>query len=98
LPRLMLSLAKSSDRDLARDTSVKSTENRHQNCRIDSQRVRDALNNLRRISHSPRNEQHWVFKNNVSPLKSGGREGIRTPDLLIANEEKSKLRLGATVT
>jgi hypothetical protein len=31
-------------------------------------------------------------------LKDGGREGIRTPGLLIANEEKSKLRLGATVT
>jgi hypothetical protein len=28
----------------------------------------------------------------------GGREGIRTPGLLVANEEKSKLRLGATVT
>jgi hypothetical protein len=31
-------------------------------------------------------------------LKDGGRDGIRTHDLLIANEEKSKLRLGATVT
>src|SRR5205814_10592332 len=31
-------------------------------------------------------------------LKDGGREGIRTPGLLVANEEKSKLRLGATVT
>jgi hypothetical protein len=31
-------------------------------------------------------------------LKDGGREEIRTPGLLIANEEKSKLRLGATVT
>jgi len=25
-------------------------------------------------------------------------EGIRTPGLLVANEEKSKLRLGATIT
>ena len=32
----------------------KSTENRHQNCCSDSQRVRDALNNLRRIGRSPR--------------------------------------------
>ena len=31
-------------------------------------------------------------------LKDGGREGIRTPGLLIANEEKSKLRRGATIT
>jgi len=31
-------------------------------------------------------------------LNFGGREGIRTHNLLIANEEKSKLRLGATVT
>ena len=30
--------------------------------------------------------------------KNGGREGIRTPGLLIANEEKSKLRRGATIT
>jgi hypothetical protein len=28
----------------------------------------------------------------------GGREGIRTPGLLVANEEKSKLRRGATIT
>ena len=30
--------------------------------------------------------------------KTGGREGIRTPGLLVANEEKSKLRCGATIT
>ena len=30
-------------------------------------------------------------------FESGGRDGIRTHDLLIANEEKSKLRHGATV-
>jgi hypothetical protein len=30
--------------------------------------------------------------------KNGGREGIRTPGLLVANEEKSKLRHGATIT
>ena len=28
----------------------------------------------------------------------GGRDGIRTHDLLIANEDKSKLRRGATIT
>jgi hypothetical protein len=32
------------------------------------------------------------------PRESGGREGIRTPGLLIANEDKSKLRRGATIT
>jgi hypothetical protein len=31
-------------------------------------------------------------------LRNGGREGIRTPGLLIANEDKSKLRRGATIT
>jgi hypothetical protein len=44
------------------------------------------------------NEQHPVSKNNVSPLKSGGREGIRTPGLLIANEEILKLRRVATIS
>ena len=31
-------------------------------------------------------------------LKYGGREGIRTPDLLIANSGENKLRQGATIT
>jgi len=31
-------------------------------------------------------------------LNFGGRERIRTPGLLVANEEKSKLRHGATTT
>jgi hypothetical protein len=31
-------------------------------------------------------------------LKDGGREGIRAPGLLIANEEKSKIRCGTTIT
>ena len=30
--------------------------------------------------------------------KFGGREGIRTPGLLVANEEKSNIRHGATTT
>ena len=39
-----------------------------------------------------------IPKSGLSLLESGGREGIRTPGLLVANEEKSKLRLGATIT
>jgi hypothetical protein len=31
-------------------------------------------------------------------LKDGGREGIRTPGLLIANEESLKLRRVATIS
>ena len=31
-------------------------------------------------------------------LDFGGRDGIRTHDLLIANEEKSKIRHGAAIT
>jgi hypothetical protein len=31
-------------------------------------------------------------------LKDGGRDGIRTHDLLIANSGENKLRLGATIT
>src|SRR6516225_4170086 len=37
-----------------------------------------------------------IPKSRLSCLESGGREGIRTPGLLVANEEKSKLRCGAT--
>jgi len=44
------------------------------------------------------NENHPVFKNSVSPLKSGGREGIRTPGLLVANDVNSKLRRDAAIT
>ena len=32
------------------------------------------------------------------PLRFGGRDGIRTHGLLIANEEKSKIRCGITIT
>ncbi len=31
-------------------------------------------------------------------LKDGGREGIRTPGLLVANDVNSKLRRGAAIT
>ena len=44
------------------------------------------------------NEQHPVSKNNVSPMKSGGREGTRTHDFLVANDGENKLRQGATIT
>jgi hypothetical protein len=46
----------------------------------------------------PENEHRTRYENLVSPLESGGREGIRTPGLLVANEEKSKLRRAATIT
>jgi hypothetical protein len=39
-----------------------------------------------------------IPKSRLSCLESGGREGIRTPGLLVANEEKSKLRCGTTIT
>jgi len=39
-----------------------------------------------------------VPKSWLSRLESGGREGIRTPGLLVANEEKSKIRCGTTIT
>ena len=43
-------------------------------------------------------EHHPVFKNSASPLKFGGREGIRTPGLLVANEANLKLRRDAAIT
>jgi hypothetical protein len=43
-------------------------------------------------------EQFTVLEGSLSILRFGGREGIRTPDLLIANEEKSKIRCGTTIT
>ena len=39
-----------------------------------------------------------IPKSGLSSLESGGREGIRTLGLLVANEEKSKLRCGTTIT
>ena len=45
------------------------------------------------------NEKHPDSKNNVSPFfKSGGREGIRTPDLLVANDVNLNLRRGIAIT
>ena len=32
------------------------------------------------------------------PSESGGREGTRTPDFLVANDGENKLRRGATIT
>jgi hypothetical protein len=42
------------------------------------------------------NEDHPVVKKNVSYFKSGGREGIRTPGLLVANEALSQLSYSPT--
>src|SRR6267143_5306044 len=39
-----------------------------------------------------------IPKSRLSSLKSGGREGIRTPGLLVANSGENKLRQGATIT
>ena len=43
-------------------------------------------------------EQFTVLEGALSILRFGGREGIRTPDLLIANEENAKLRRGSAIT
>ena len=43
-------------------------------------------------------EQFTVLEGALSILRFGGRDGIRTHDLLIANEEKSKIRCGITIT
>ena len=39
-----------------------------------------------------------IPKSRLSCLESGGREGIRTPGLLVANGGENKLRQGATIT
>ena len=39
-----------------------------------------------------------IPKGRLSLLESGGREGIRTPGLLVANEEKNLLRRSAATT
>jgi len=43
-------------------------------------------------------EIEWGKESGEVVENVGGREGIRTPGLLVANEEKSKLRRGATIT
>jgi hypothetical protein len=43
-------------------------------------------------------EQFTVLEGALSILRFGGRDRIRTHDLLIANEEKSKIRCGITIT
>jgi hypothetical protein len=43
-------------------------------------------------------EQFNALEWALSILRFGGRDGIRTHDLLIANEEKSKIRCGTTIT
>ncbi len=39
-----------------------------------------------------------VVRDNCVRSESGGRDGIRTHDLLIANDVNSKLRRGAAIT
>jgi hypothetical protein len=43
-------------------------------------------------------EQFTMLEGALSILRFGGRDGIRTHDLLIANEEKTTLRRGSTIT
>ena len=43
-------------------------------------------------------EQFTVLEGALSMLRFGGRDGIRTHDLLIANSGENKLRQGATIT
>ena len=43
-------------------------------------------------------EQFTVLEGALSILRFGGREGIRTHDLLIANSGENKLRQSATIT
>src|SRR5467141_806467 len=43
-------------------------------------------------------EQFTVLEGALSILRFGGRDGIRTHDLLIANSGENKLRQGATIT
>jgi hypothetical protein len=43
-------------------------------------------------------EQFTVLEGALRILRFGGRDGIRTHDLLIANEEKSEIRHGAAIT
>ena len=43
-------------------------------------------------------EQFTVLERALSILRFGGRDGIRTHDLLIANSGENKLRQGATIT
>ena len=43
-------------------------------------------------------QQVTVLEGALSILRFGGRDGIRTHDLLIANDGENKLRQGATIT
>ena len=48
--------------------------------------------------HPALEEQFTVLEEALSILRFGGRDGIRTHDLLIANSGENKLRQGATIT
>src|SRR5205807_7114001 len=69
--------------------------------REDWNRVRASrLLHWRKVGQSPFNWPTWpthpVPKNRLSRLESGGREGIRTPGLLVANEALSQLSYSPT--
>ena len=49
---------------------------------------------MARTHHSP--TTHSVSENELSSFESGGREGIRTPGLLVANEALSQLSYSPT--
>ena len=53
---------------------------------------------LREHRHPALVEQFTVLEGALSILRFGGRDGIRTHDLLIANDGENKLRQGATIT
>src|SRR5216117_831744 len=59
---------------------------------------REGWNGVR--SHGPTGWTTWttysVSENGLSRLESGGREGIRTPGLLVANEALSQLSYSPT--
>jgi hypothetical protein len=53
---------------------------------------------MREHRHPALVEQFIVLEGALRILRFGGREGIRTHDLLIANSGENKLRQGATIT
>jgi hypothetical protein len=53
---------------------------------------------MREHRHPALVEQFIVLEGALRILRLGGREGIRTPGLLVANEEKSEIRHGAAIT
>jgi hypothetical protein len=50
------------------------------------------------VERKDKPERKIVWHTRGRFLKYGGRDGIRTHDLLIANDGENKLRHGATIT